>query len=147
MTSNPIHLLDVSVAYALLDEAHVHHAAASAWFETPRLRWALCAFTEAGILRLLTRTKTLNLPMEQATGLLKSLMEQPGYHYQPITADWETLIRPFAKRLHGHNQVTDAYLLGLALREGLVVATFDKGMLHLAGEDGKHVLVLQGIVS
>ena len=78
LTSSPIYLLDVNLAIALLDQAHVHHAAASAWFETPGLRWSLCAFTEAGVLRLLTRTKALNLPMEQAAGLLKGLTEQPG---------------------------------------------------------------------
>ena len=125
-----------------MDEAHIHHPAATAWFETPRLRWSLCAFTEAGILRLLTRTKALNLPMQQATGMLHSLKQQPGYRYQPIPADWETLTKPFARRLHGHNQVTDAFLLGLAIREGLVLTTFDKALLHLAGEHKKHVLVL-----
>ncbi len=138
-----MYLLDVNVAFALLDQAHVHHAAASAWFEAPGLRWSLCAFTEAGILRLLTQTKGLSLPMEQATSLLESLKEQGEYHYQPIHADWQTLTKPFSKRLHGHNQVTDAYLLGLVIREGLVLTTFDRAFLHLAGEYARHVLVLK----
>ena len=80
--------------------------------------------------------------MEQATAILERLKQQPGYHYQPIAADWQTLIQPFSKRLHGHNQITDAYLLGLAIREGLVLTTFDKALLHLAGEHKNHVLVL-----
>jgi hypothetical protein len=50
---------------------------------------------------------------------------------------------PFSKRLHGHNQITDAYLLGMAINEGLVLATFDQAMLHLAGEHSRHVLVLE----
>jgi predicted nucleic acid-binding protein len=54
----------------------------------------------------------------------------------------DNLTRRFARRLHGHNQVTDACLLGLAIREGLVLTTFDKALLHLAGEHKKHVLVL-----
>ena len=87
--------------------------------------------------------KALNLPMQQATDLLKGLTEQPGYNYQPILADWQTLTEPFAKRLHGHNQVTDAYLLGLAVREGLILTTFDKAILYLAGEHRNHVLVLE----
>jgi uncharacterized protein len=32
---------------------------------------------------------------------------------------------PFFKRLFGHNQITDAYLLGVAIHEGLVLVTFD----------------------
>ena len=83
------------------------------------------------------------MPMEQAVGLLKSLKGEVGYQYQPIHADWQTLTQPFSKRLHGHNQITDAYLLGLAIHEGLVLTTFDKALLHLAGEHGKHVLVLE----
>ena len=81
--------------------------------------------------------------MEQATTMLESLKQQPGYHFQPIAADWQALTRPFFKLVHGHNQVTDAYLLGLAMQEGLVLTTFDKALLHLAGEHKRHVLVLE----
>ncbi len=81
--------------------------------------------------------------MEQVTAMLNRLRQQPGYRLQPIRADWQTLTRPFAKRLHGHNQITDAYLLGLALHEDLILTTFDKAMLHLAGEHSQHVLVLE----
>ena len=81
--------------------------------------------------------------MEQATAMLDRLKQEPGYHYQPITADWQTLTNPFSKRLHGHNQVTDAYLLGVAVREGLTLATFDTAILHLAGEHRKHILILE----
>ena len=80
--------------------------------------------------------------MEQGTAMLDRLKQRPGYHYQPMTADWQTLTASFAKRIHGHNQVTDAYLLGLAVRHRLVLTTFDKALLHLAGEHRNHVLVL-----
>lgn len=81
--------------------------------------------------------------MEQATAMLERLKRRAGYSFQPITAEWQTLTAPFAKRVHGHNQVTDAFLLGLAVREGLVLTTFDKALLHLAGEHQRHVLVLE----
>ena len=81
--------------------------------------------------------------MEQVTAMLERLKRRPGYYFQSITADWQTLTAPFAKRIHGHNQVTDAYLLGLAVREGLVLITFDKALLHLAGEHRRHVLILE----
>ncbi len=139
----PVHLLDVNVLVALLDADHIHNRIVEKWFDTPGLEWALCAFTEAGVLRFFTRPKTGDLSMEQAAAMLRSLKQQAGYRYQPITADWHTLTEPFSKRIHGHNQVTDASLLGLAVREGLVLTTFDKALEHLAGQHRKHVLVLE----
>lgn len=80
--------------------------------------------------------------MNEASDVLRQLAEHPGYHYLPITADWHTLCRPFFKRLYGTKQVTDAYLLGLAVREGLILVTLDKTILYLAGEHKDHVLLL-----
>jgi uncharacterized protein len=138
----PVYLMDVNVLLALLDQAHIHNKVVEKWFDTRGLQWALCAFTEAGVVRFLTRPKSGDMSMEQVTAMLERLKQEPGYHYQPIPADWQTLTKPFFKRLHGHNQVTDAYLLGLAVREGLILTTFDKAILHLAGEHSRHVHVL-----
>ena len=52
------------------------------------------------------------------------------------------MTKPFFRRLHGHKQVTDAYLLGMAIEEDLILATFDKRIGHLAGEYAKQVLIL-----
>ena len=143
LTKGPTYLLDVNVLVALLDEDHVHHRVVTKWFDTPGLQWALCPFTEAGLLRYMTRPKMGDMSMEEATAMLAQLKQEAGYHYQPIAGDWQTLCGPFFKRLFGHNQVTDAYLLGLAVHRGLVLATFDRAILHLAGEHGKHVLLLE----
>ena len=137
------YLLDVNVLVALLDEDHVHHQLVSEWFDTPDLRWAICPFTEAGFLRYMTRPKLGDVSMEEATAMLARLAQEPGYQYQPISADWQTLCGIFFKRLFGHNQITDAYLLGVAVREGLVLVTFDRAILHLAGEHSKQVLILE----
>jgi toxin-antitoxin system PIN domain toxin len=135
-------LLDVNVLVALLDEDHIHHQLVSKWFDTPDLRWAVCPFTEAGFLRYMTRPKLGDVSMEEATAMLAQLAREPGYQFQPISADWQTLYGMFFKRLFGHNQITDAYLLGIAVREGLVLVTFDLAILYLAGEYAKHVLIL-----
>jgi toxin-antitoxin system PIN domain toxin len=142
LTKAARYLLDVNVLVAILDEDHVHHQAATRWFDTPGLPWAICPFTEAGLLRYMTRPKMGDMSMEEATAMLVQLKQEPGYHYQQISADWLALSGPFFKRLFGHNQITGAYLLGLAIQDGLVLATFDRAMLHLAGEHGKHVLLL-----
>jgi toxin-antitoxin system PIN domain toxin len=140
------YLLDVNTLVALTTRSHVHHRLVKEWFyASPRLQWALCAFTEAGFLRNATAPRSSQITIGEATAILKQLAEHPGYHYQPIAADWQTLCSPFFKRLYGTKQVTDAYLLGLALREGLVLVTMDKGIAHLAGDDyRKHLLLLDG---
>jgi predicted nucleic acid-binding protein len=139
----PVHLLDVNTVIALLDEAHVHHHSVMKWFDTPGLQWALSPFTEAGLLRFMMQPKMGGMGMEEVSLMLARLRQEPGYHYQAMSADWHTLTKPFSRRLHGHRQVTDAYLLGLAVNEGLTLVTFDRAMLHLAGEHGGRVLVLE----
>jgi toxin-antitoxin system PIN domain toxin len=138
----PRYLLDVNVLVALLDEDHTHHQLVTEWFDTPSLQWAVCPFTEAGFLRYMTRPKIGGMSIEEATAMLARLGEEPGYRYQPTSANWHILCGPFFKRLFGHNQITEAYLLGLAISEGLILATFDKALLHLAAEHQCHLLLL-----
>ena len=141
----PRYLLDVNLLVALSSQDHVHYEVVRKWFYAlPNLQWAMCAFTEAGFLRNATAPRPGQIAMNEATAILEGLAQHPGYGYQPIAADWQTLCSPFFQRLYGTKQVTDACLLGLAVREGLILATMDKALLHLAGEQyGAHVLVLQ----
>lgn len=139
------YLLDVNVFVALLSENHIHHQFVTEWFNTPGLRWAICPFTEAGFLRNATAPRAGQITMSEATAVLARMTQQPGYHYLPIAADWQTLCSPFFTRLYGTKQVTDAFLLGLAVRERLVLVTMDKGIVHLAGnEHSQLVLLLEG---
>ncbi len=139
----PRYLLDLNLIIALVNESHVHHSAALEWFNASVLEWALCAFTEAGLLRFLTQPKLRNVPMREAMAILASLKAEPGCRYMPVSADWHQTTAPFAERLHGHNQITDAFLLGMAIREGFLLATFDRGILHLAGDHRQHVHLLK----
>ncbi len=145
MTKARVYLLDVNGVIALLDESHVHHLAMTEWFSVSGLDWALCPFTEAGVLRFLTRPKTGGMSMEEASLMLTRLKERTGYHYQPISGDWDSLTAPFSKRLLGHKQITDAFLLGLAIHEGLTLVTFDRAILHLAGDQISHLQLLSEV--
>jgi len=145
LSKAPRYLLDVNILVALTARSHVHHGLIKQWFyASPSLQWSICAFTEAGFLRNATAPRSGQITMSEATAVLKQLAQHPGYRYLPIDADWQTLCSPFFTRLYGTKQVTDAYLLGLAVQSGLVLVTMDKAILHLAGtEHSKHVLVLK----
>jgi hypothetical protein len=49
----------------------------------------------------------------------------PDYWYWGIEESWVNLTAAFADRIYGHQQVTDAYLLGLAISRGAALATLD----------------------
>jgi uncharacterized protein len=144
LSSTTRHLLDVNVLVALLDETHIHHLRVKHWFATDGLDWGICALTEMGFVRLITNPK---LPyaesMESARLALTDLATLPGYRFWPVSASWASLTMPFRTRIFGHQQITDAVLLGLAIQEGGVLVTMDKAIQHMAGPHlNRHVLVL-----
>jgi len=130
---------------SLIDKNHVLHTKAIQWFDASGHRdWGVCAFTEAGLLRLLANPKIGSLSAEEATEVLAALINHPGYRFWPIEDDWATLAAPFIERVFGHQQITDAYLLGLAVKQEGVLVTMDKAIKYLAGTRySKNVLVLE----
>lgn len=138
------YLFDVNVLIALLDDEHVHHNQVFRWFGTIKGSWGTCAFSESGYLRLVTNGSTGRFTIAEAIAALDLLTRQPGFRFWPIHDGWITLATPFTSRIHGPKQITDAYLLGLAVKENGILVTLDKGIKHLAGERySKHVLVLE----
>ena len=140
-------LLDMNVLIALADQRHDHHQNARDWFASSgKDNWAICPLTEAGFLRVTTNPAFRPGPrtLEHAVAILQALKGLPGYSYWKIDETWITLTAPFAARISGHQQVTDAYLLGLAIREDSVLVTFDKGVEYIAGVAySQHVLLLK----
>ena len=139
------YLADVNVLIALTDEDHIHHERVMNWFDTSGHRsWGVCAFSEAGFLRIMANPKVGGRSVEAATALLARLSYYTGYQYWPIADGWASLVEPFCEKVFGHQQVTDAYLLGLAVKEGGVLVTMDKGIQYMAGPKySKYVLVLE----
>ena len=139
------YLADVNVLIALTDEEHIHHERVTRWFDTSGHRdWGVCAFSEAGFLRVMTNPKGGGRSVEAATALLARLSNYAGYRFWPIAEGWASLTAPFIERVFGHQQITDAYLLGLAVKQGGVLVTMDKGIQYMAGQKySKNVLVLE----
>jgi uncharacterized protein len=138
-------LIDINVLIALTDEGHVHHTMARDWFDTSGNRdWGVCAFTEAGFLRVAANPRIGSLSVQEASWALDKLSERAGYRFWPMVKGWSALVEPFRERVHGHQQITDAYLLGLAVAEGGVLVTLDKAIRYLAGTQySGNLLVLE----
>jgi uncharacterized protein len=142
-------LLDVNVLIALTESAHTHYRQAQDWFNASgKSDWGICPFTEAGFVRVTTNPGFRPVPrsMGQAMAILQMLKEYPGYSYWQIGEEesWVNITAPFAARISGHQQVSDAYLLGLAIKKDGVLVTFDAAIQLLAGPKFKdNVLVLK----
>lgn len=123
-------LLDTSVLIALLDASHIHHELAAQWLSANASNgWASCPITLNGCIRILAQPSYPNrLPMHTVALGLARAMQHPQHEFwadevNPVSSspiNWSHLVRPA--------QLTDAYLLALAVqREGCLV-TLDKGI-------------------
>lgn len=133
--TEPAYLPDVNVLVALSDPSHVHHLAADKWRQQIGIaRFLVCLITEAGFVRLMANPSIGGLSMSDAILLMQEIAALPGCEGLPIEHSWLELIRPLTPRLHGYRQVTDALLLGLAIRNGAILVTLDRAIQALAGE-------------
>ena len=143
MTS--IALLDVNVLLALFDPDHVHHDIAHDWFSDHGSGWASCPLTENGFLRTAKVARTAAfVPMSELIDRLRTFQSSSGHEFW---ADDITLLdgKLFnARTIHGTRQLTDVYLLALAVRRGGRLVTFDSRIPLRAVKDAQreHPVVL-----
>lgn len=140
-------LLDVNVLIALLDDAHVFAQRAYEWLDAAPRRIATCPIVENGVVRIMSAPaySAINrLSPEQVADGLKALTQGLDHEFWP---DDQSLLDGTLfdfSRLHGHRQITDAYLLALAVRRGGVLASFDAAvpLSAVRGASKKHLLAL-----
>jgi uncharacterized protein len=138
-SADPTWLLDANLLIALTHAAHVHHGEAHAWFASqPERRWATCAITQLAFVRLASNPKVVGGQTSPAEALqaLAAMTAQAAHAYwgdAPEPARLATLQHP---ALVGHRQVTDAYLLGLAVQRRQCLATLDRGLASFAASAG-----------
>jgi toxin-antitoxin system PIN domain toxin len=139
-------LLDVNVLIALIDPAHVQHDAAHEWFATRgQQAWATCPMTQNGVLRIVGHARYPNSPGTPAAvaGLMRGLLALPGHSFWPDDLSLLDDTRLDASRLLNSAQVTDSYLLALAVAHQGQLATFDRRLVVDAvrgGAEGLHLI-------
>lgn len=140
------YLLDVNVLIALMDPAHIDHERAHEWFEaTGRHSWASCPVTECGVMRVLGNPRYPNSPGTPASAarMLEELWSLSGHVFWPDDISPVDEQRFDTARLLSAGQVTDSYLLGLAVAHGGQLGTFDRRLIAEAvrgGAAGLHVI-------
>ena len=126
-------LLDVNVLIALMWPAHEGHRLAQNWFsQNSSEGWATCPFTQAAFVRIISNpafSRDAVTPRE-AMKILEANMKHAAHQFWADEISFVEATRPFAQRLMGHQQVTDAYLLGLAMHKKGKLATMDRGVLE-----------------
>lgn len=139
-------LLDVNVLIALLDAGHVSHAAAREWFAAhASLGWASCPITQNGCVRIMAHGGYPNArPVAEIARRLREATAQPIHEFW---SDALSVVDPALfdhTRMHGPKQLTDVYLLALAVSRGGRLVTFDRGIPISAvhGATARHVVVL-----
>lgn len=139
-------LLDVNVLIALLDADHSLHARAMEWFAgQTRSGWASCPITQNGCVRVMAHPGYPNpLPV---SAVMERLGEATAAAHHEFWADDISLLNAHVvdrTRIHGPKQITDVYLLALAVRRGGRFATFDSAVSGDAvkGAQKRHLLAL-----
>jgi toxin-antitoxin system PIN domain toxin len=140
-------LLDVNVLIALLWPPHEAHRRAQRWFaRNAHQGWATCAMTEAGFVRIVSNpafSRSAVSPRD-ALEVLQGNLQHPAHRFWTEDIGVAAAIAPFKRRLLGHQQITDAYLLGLAIHKKGRLATLDTSLASLLpdGSDARTRLVL-----
>jgi uncharacterized protein len=139
-------LLDVNVLIALLDGGHLHHRRATAWLSQHlRHGWASCPLTQNGCIRIMAQPGYAN--SAPAAQVAQRLTEAAGDASHAFWPDDVSLLEPGRvdwTRVLGPRQVTDAYLLALAVAHEGRFVTFERGvpLPVVAGAKARHLVTL-----
>ena len=123
-------LLDVNVLIALLDSDHASHDSAINWFaKHARAGWASCPITQNGCIRIMSNPDYPNpLPVQAVIARLADACHQDIHEFWPDKVSLLDSDVVDSSRIHGPRQLTDIYLLALAVQHKGRLVTFDTGI-------------------
>ena len=139
-------LLDVNVLVALLDRTHLHHRVATDWLAANVSRgWASCPLTQNGCMRILSLPSYRNAQSPSAVAdRLGQATGNQSHEFWPDSVSVVEKGRLHWDRVLSSRQITDVYLLALAVARGGRLVTLDRSIAIEAvpGAVAKHLLVL-----
>ena len=141
-----IALLDINVLIALLDGGHRDHGVARDWLvANVGDGWASCPLTQNGCARILSQPAYTNaIPTSLALEKLSRACATTAHTFWPD--DVSLLDASVARhdRIHTARQLTDVYLLALAVHHGGRLITFDRNIPAgtVKGATAKHLVAI-----
>jgi uncharacterized protein len=139
-------LLDVNVLIALLDSDHLHHARAIDWLRgNIASGWASCPLTQNGSIRIMSQPGYPN-PLQPAAvaARLAEATATPHHAFWPDSVSLLDAERITWNAVLGSRQVTDVYLLALAVQQGGSLVTLDRAvpLKAVPGAKARHLVVI-----
>lgn len=140
-------LLDVNVWIALFDDAHQFSDRANAFVEARGTKIATCPLVENGVIRVMSLPsygRRGGLPMQLVRERLREACAALDHEFWPDDISLRDDERVDFSRVQGHNQITDLYLLALAVGNGGRLATFDQtiSLASVKGAAARHLHLL-----
>lgn len=133
-------LLDINMLLALSDTSHPLHVRAQRWRqpELSKYGWASCPLTQNGFVRISTQRRYSDpKTMAEALAILQRLVARPDHEFWPDELSILDKTHVDHTRLLGPKQITDVYLLALAVKHGGRFVTLDRGISHKAAVGGR----------
>lgn len=123
-------LLDVNVLIALLQPAHLHHRQAVQWLEAHGgSGWASCPLTQNGCIRILSMPSYPDAQTAAAVAdRLARATADPRHTFWPDSISLLASEHVRWERVLSARQLTDCYLLALAVANGGRFVTFDRSI-------------------
>jgi toxin-antitoxin system PIN domain toxin len=137
-------LLDVNFLVALAWPNHIAHSRAVSWFlENRDTPFATCPMTEAGFVRISMNPLivTEHISAGGAVAMLEKYRIGYKHVFWPDTLAIGEALSAF-KHISGHRQITDSYLLALAIAYNGTLISFDGGIAEIAPQKLRNSLVL-----
>jgi toxin-antitoxin system PIN domain toxin len=122
----------VNLLIALLDASHAFHSRAHAWWgENATFGWASCPLTENGVVRIMTNpaySAASRFTIEQIVESLNRFVAATDHEFWEDDISLRDTSVFTTTRMHSSRQLTDLYLLGLAVKHGGCLTTFDQAI-------------------
>lgn len=139
-------LLDINVLLALFDADHIDHSRTRQWLEGEiHHGWASCAITQNGFVRVISQPRYPSpVPVARATELLRGATRASHHEFWPCNLSLLDTQVIDCTRVHGPRQVTDVYLLALAVHHEGRFVTFDQSIPlgSVSGASPENLVVL-----
>lgn len=139
--------LDVNISIALFDDAHVFSAQANLFIDAATIQIATCPLIENGVIRVMNAPrygKYGAVGVRRVRDQLNNACQRMDHEFWPDDVSLRDDQCVDLDRVHGHNQITDLYLLALAVKHGGRLVTFDQAipLSAVRGATPDHLLIL-----